>query len=71
MSSTNSRLCPTYRRHQRAPSSVIHVGARPRPAREWKAMLEDVGFRVIATGYPPMDLLRPLRLIKTRVFLGL
>lgn len=54
----------------RALSSVIHVGARPLPAREWKALLEDVGFRVITTGYAPMNLLRPLRLIQDEGLLG-
>lgn len=45
-------------------SSVIHVGARPLPAREWKALLEDIGFRVVTIGYARMHLLRPLRLIQ-------
>lgn len=54
----------------RALSSVIHVGARPLPAREWKALLEGVGFRVIAIGYAPMHLLRPLRLIRDEGIIG-
>lgn len=54
----------------RALSSVIHVGARPLPFREWKALLEDVGFRVVAIGYAPMHLLRPLRLIQDEGVLG-
>jgi len=54
----------------RALSSVIHVGARPLTAAAWKALLEDVGFRVIGIGYAPMHLLRPLRLIQDEGILG-
>lgn len=54
----------------RALSSAIHVGARPLPGREWKLLLEDVGFRVVAVGYAPMHLLRPLRLIQDEGILG-
>jgi len=54
----------------RALSSVIHVGARPLPAREWKALLEGVGFRVVAIDYAPMHLLRPLRLVQDEGVLG-
>lgn len=54
----------------RALSSVIHVGARPLSAREWKALLEGVGFRVVAIGYAPMHLLRPLRLVQDEGILG-
>jgi len=54
----------------RALSSVIHVGARPLPVREWKALLEAVGFRVVAVGYAPMHLLRPLRVIQDEGILG-
>lgn len=54
----------------RALSSVIHVGARPLPAREWKLLLQDVGFRVVAIGYAPMHLLRPLRLIQDEGIFG-
>lgn len=38
-------------------SSAIHVGARPLPAHEWKALLEEVGSRVVRVGYAPMHLL--------------
>jgi hypothetical protein len=51
-------------------SSAIHVGARPLPALEWRLSLEDVGFRVVAIGYAPMHLLRPLRLIQDEGILG-
>lgn len=54
----------------RALSSVIHVGARPLPAREWKALLEGVGFRVTALGQAPMHLLRPLRLVQDEGIFG-
>jgi hypothetical protein len=63
---------PPYHQREidRALSSVIHVGARPLPAQEWKALLESVGFRVVAVGYAPMHLLRPLRLIQDEGILG-
>jgi cyclopropane fatty-acyl-phospholipid synthase-like methyltransferase len=48
----------------RALSSAIHVGARPLPAGEWKALLEEVGFRVVAIDHAPMHLLRPLRILQ-------
>jgi cyclopropane fatty-acyl-phospholipid synthase-like methyltransferase len=51
-------------------SSVIHVGARPLPSREWKALLEGVGFRVIALNHAPMHLLRPLRLLQDEGITG-
>ncbi len=54
----------------RALSSVIHVGARPLHTREWKLLLEDVGSGVVAIGYAPMHLLRPLRLIQDEGILG-
>lgn len=54
----------------RALCSVIHVGARPLPVREWKVLLEGVGFRVLDIGYAPMNLLRPLRLIQDEGLLG-
>ena len=54
----------------RALSSVIHVGARPLRSQEWKALLQSVGFRVVALGHAPMLLLRPLRLIEDEGILG-
>ena len=48
----------------RALSSAIHVGARPLPAGEWKALLEEVGFRLLAIDHAPMHLLRPLRILQ-------
>ncbi len=51
-------------------SSVIHVGARPLPAAEWRALLESVGFRIVTTAYAPMHLLRPVRLIQDEGILG-
>lgn len=57
-------------RIDQALSSAIHVGARPLPAREWRDLLESVGFRVNAIGYPPMHLLGPLRLIQNEGVLG-
>jgi len=54
----------------RALSSVIHVGARPLAAAEWKALLEGVGFRVVTIGYAPMNLLRPLRLFQDEGIFG-
>jgi SAM-dependent methyltransferase len=54
----------------RALSSVIHVGARPLRSREWRSLLQSVGFRVVALGHAPMHLLRPLRLIEDEGILG-
>ncbi|MCS3725339.1 class I SAM-dependent methyltransferase [Bradyrhizobium betae] len=54
----------------RALSSVIHVGARPLRSREWKDLLQGVGFRVVAIGHAPMHLLRPLRLVEDEGILG-
>lgn len=51
-------------------SSAIHVGARPLPTREWEALMEEAGFRVIRTGHAPMHLLRPKRLIQDEGLLG-
>lgn len=68
---TPSDMSPDRRREiDRALSSVIHVGAHPLPAGEWKALLESVGFRVVALGHAPMHLLRPLRLIRDEGILG-
>lgn len=63
---------PAERRREidHALSSVIHVGARPLTAAEWKALLEGAGFRVATVGYAPMHLLRPLRLIRDEGILG-
>jgi SAM-dependent methyltransferase len=54
----------------RALCSVIHVGARPLAVRDWKVLLEDVGFHVLDIGHAPMHLLRPLRLIQDEGLLG-
>lgn len=54
----------------RALGSVIHVGARPLTVRDWKVLLEGVGFHVLDIGYAPMHLLRPLRLIQDEGLLG-
>jgi SAM-dependent methyltransferase len=51
-------------------SSVIHVGARPLPTREWSALLEAAGFRIVQVGYAPMHLLRPRRLMQDEGVLG-
>ena len=45
-------------------SSVLHVGARPLPSAEWRELLETVGFQVEYSGYAPMRLLGPRRLIQ-------
>lgn len=76
MASTNSRSSPDdmppdqQREVDRALSSVIHVGVRPLPTREWKALLEGAGFRVIALSHAPMHLLRPVRLVQDEGILG-
>lgn len=51
-------------------SSVIRVGARPLPTHEWRALLEAAGFSIIQTGYAPMNLLRPWRLVEDEGVLG-
>jgi SAM-dependent methyltransferase len=51
-------------------SSVIHVGARPLPAKEWRTLLEQTGFRIAQIGYAPMHLLRPKRVIQDEGLLG-
>ncbi|MGE0007520.1 MAG: class I SAM-dependent methyltransferase [Parvibaculaceae bacterium] len=51
-------------------SSVIHVGARPLRASEWKALLEDAGFEVTAEDYAPMHLLRPRRVVQDEGLAG-
>jgi hypothetical protein len=50
--------------------SVIHVGARPLPPHEWRALLDDAGFRIVQIDYAPMHLLRPRRLIQDEGALG-
>ncbi len=45
-------------------SSVLHVGARPLPSAEWRELMETVGFQVEYSGYAPMRLLGPRRLIQ-------
>lgn len=54
----------------RALSGAIHVGARPLPEREWRALLEEAGFRIAAVGHAPMDLLRPRRLVQDEGLVG-
>lgn len=54
----------------RALSMSIHVGARPLPAQEWTALIENAGLRVRRIGYAPMHLLRPKRLIEDEGVIG-
>ena len=63
---------PADQKHEidRTLSSVIHVGARPLPATEWRALLESVGFRIVTIAYAPMHLLRPVRLIQDEGIVG-
>lgn len=51
-------------------SAAIHVGARPLRPSEWKALLENAGFEIAETGYAPMHLLRPRRMIADEGLLG-
>ena len=51
-----------------AMSHSIHVGARPLTAREWRELLESVGFRIQAEDTAPMHLLEPRRLIRDEGF---
>ncbi len=61
---------PQKQHIDRTLSSAIHVGARPLPTREWKALLEAAGFDVIRIGHAPMNLLRPWRVIRDEGLLG-
>jgi hypothetical protein len=45
-------------------SDEIHVGVRPLTVGEWRQLLTDAGFNVIAQHTAPMHLLEPRRLIK-------
>jgi SAM-dependent methyltransferase len=44
-------------------SEAGHVGAHPLPARDWIALLENAGLRVVQIGYAPMHLLCLRRLV--------
>jgi ubiquinone/menaquinone biosynthesis C-methylase UbiE len=49
-------------------SHSIHVGACPLTAREWRELLESVGFKIQAEVTAPMHLLEPRRLIRDEGF---
>lgn len=49
-------------------SQNIHVGARPLTTREWRELLESVGFKIQAEATAPMHLLEPHRLIRDEGF---
>lgn len=51
-------------------SSSIHVGARPLRSTDWRKLMEDAGFTVVAEKSAPMHLLRPKRLIEDEGVLG-
>ena len=51
-------------------SSAIHVGARPLLMREWRQLLEEGGFDVIAERTAPMHLLEPSRVVRDEGLLG-
>lgn len=55
---------------QRALSEVIHVGARPLVASEWKQLLEEAGFELQSRATAPMHLLEPRRLVADEGVLG-
>lgn len=55
---------------QRDLSEVIRVGARPLTLDEWRAALEQAGFRVMAEGTAAMHLLEPARLVADEGLLG-
>jgi hypothetical protein len=50
-------------------SDEIHVGVRPLTIGEWRELLTDTGFKVLAQHTAPMHLLEPRRLIKDEGFL--
>lgn len=45
-------------------SRNIHVGARPLTSAEWRGLLEEAGFEIIAEDTAPMHLLEPRRLVR-------
>jgi hypothetical protein len=45
-------------------SDEIHVGVRPLTVREWRDLLKNVGFELVAQHTAPMHLLEPRRLVK-------
>ncbi len=45
-------------------SRVIHIGARPLTAKEWRGLLEDVGFQIKSVETAPMHLLEKRRIIQ-------
>jgi hypothetical protein len=49
---------------QAAMSKEIHVGVQPLCKKEWVALMEQNGFKVIWSGEEPMHLLEPSRLLK-------
>ncbi len=51
-------------------SAAIHVGARPLRPSQWRDLLEACGFRVLDSGYAPMHLLRPRRLLQDEGIVG-
>lgn len=51
-------------------SAAIHIGARPLPMLGWKTLMEKTGFQVLRSGYAPMHLLRPGRLIEDEGIVG-
>jgi hypothetical protein len=50
-------------------SDEIHVGVRPLTISEWRELLTDAGFGVLAQHTAPMHLLEPRRLLKDEGFL--
>jgi hypothetical protein len=55
---------------QKRLSEVIHVGARPMTALEWRALLEAEGFKVDKEVLAPMRLLEPTRLVADEGIVG-
>jgi hypothetical protein len=45
-------------------SNAIHVGARPLTSLEWRTLLEENGFEVLAEAKVPMHLLQPKRMLQ-------
>ncbi len=71
MSLLPEHVSPEYKATvQRDISTVIRVNARPLTIEEWKALLEQSGFRILKVHTAPMHLLRVKRVIADEGILG-
>jgi SAM-dependent methyltransferase len=54
---------------QRELSDEIHVGVKPLPTGEWRALLASAGLTVVSEFEAPMHLLEPVRIVRDEGFL--